>query len=283
MPRISKPGDLVVPSGVTLTLEAGVEVRVFALSDDTAGGNDTSRVEIIVENGGSLLATGASGNEVVMGSTEAIPGNGDWYGVRGNGSFAVISLGFTTIRDARYGVYSSGIQSLTVQDCVFENLENNAVRDSGSGSVTVERNNITLTGASQTFVWVSSGMSGSGSWSIQNNTLTSGGDGGTGINLYGDYGSSISADVVGNTLVDRFNTGVYASPSYPFIETPPVSHQRSESGTIQRASEAPFSSIRILRGPRPIHLLKRPQFLTSVPKVARFSVLQKLLSHRFAS
>jgi hypothetical protein len=38
--------------------------------------------------------------------------------------------------------------------------------------------------------------------------------------------------------------------SYPFIETPPVSHQRSESGTIQRASEAPFSSIRILRGPR---------------------------------
>ena len=34
---------------------------------------------------------------------------------------------------------------------------------------------------------------------------------------------------------------------------------------------------------RPIDLLKRPQFLTNVPKVARFTVLQKRLSHRFAS
>ena len=30
---------------------------------------------------------------------------------------------------------------------------------------------------------------------------------------------------------------------------------------------------------RPIHLLKRPQFLTIVPKMARFNVLQKRPSH----
>jgi len=47
-------GDVTVPAGSTLTIEPGTTVRFAALSDNTAGGQDPERGELIVH--GSLLA-----------------------------------------------------------------------------------------------------------------------------------------------------------------------------------------------------------------------------------
>ena len=73
MPPIS--GDITIPSGVTLTISPGTEVRFAANSDDQHGGFVSDKCELIVE--GTLDADG-----VTFRSDSGSPANSDWQGIR---------------------------------------------------------------------------------------------------------------------------------------------------------------------------------------------------------
>ena len=73
-------GDVTIPAGVTVTIEPGTEVRVSALNDDQSGGNDTSRIEMIVH--GTLNSIGTEESPVVFTSSSGNPTAGDWHGIR---------------------------------------------------------------------------------------------------------------------------------------------------------------------------------------------------------
>jgi hypothetical protein len=87
-------GDLVVPAGRTLTVGQGTAVYAAALKDRHAGGKHTSRVEVIVADGGVLNVQGQPGEEAVFSSSRdpafdhfrgpeaGSPASGDWRGFR---------------------------------------------------------------------------------------------------------------------------------------------------------------------------------------------------------
>jgi hypothetical protein len=75
-------GDILVPSGVTLTIEGGTTMEVNALSDSQNLGVDGTRVEIIVD-GGSLRIEGSPLEwAAVFTSNAGTPQPGDWRGIR---------------------------------------------------------------------------------------------------------------------------------------------------------------------------------------------------------
>ena len=88
-------GDVTVASGVTLTLDEDTQVRFLADTDDTDGGDDTARSELIVE--GTLTATE---NGITFGSFNTTdPSNDDWYGIRVENRGTATLTG-VTVRDA---------------------------------------------------------------------------------------------------------------------------------------------------------------------------------------
>ena len=72
-------GDITIPDGITLMIESGSVVRFLADTDDTGGGADSGRSELIVADGGSL---DADAGDITFGSASASPSSGDWYGIR---------------------------------------------------------------------------------------------------------------------------------------------------------------------------------------------------------
>ena len=70
-------GDLTVPSGSTLTIQAGTEVR-FVAGDSQAAGLDPARSELTIK--GTLNATGTAAQPILF---KAASGTtpGTWYGV----------------------------------------------------------------------------------------------------------------------------------------------------------------------------------------------------------
>ncbi|MGE0549139.1 MAG: DUF4215 domain-containing protein [Kofleriaceae bacterium] len=93
-------GDLTIPAGATLTIEAGVEVRAAGNSDSQGSGFDTSRVELLVR--GSLFTNGTAAEPVVLRSTSST--NQSWYGVYTSPLATSVSLTHTTIQHAVYGM-----------------------------------------------------------------------------------------------------------------------------------------------------------------------------------
>jgi len=66
--------------GLTLTLEPGAVIEFPALSDDRAGGSDTTRSELIVS--GSLVAVGTEEQPITFSSGALVKAKRDWYGIR---------------------------------------------------------------------------------------------------------------------------------------------------------------------------------------------------------
>ncbi len=98
-------GDLWVDPGVTLTIQAGVNVTVPFLD---ANSDQVGDVDIIVD--GRLIVQGTSNNLVVFESLESVPGNRDWGGIDiltpQNGSTTI--LNWVLVKNANQGVYING-------------------------------------------------------------------------------------------------------------------------------------------------------------------------------
>ncbi|AKT39087.1 DUF4215 domain-containing protein [Chondromyces crocatus] len=94
-------GDVVVPAGATLTIEAGVQVR-FASTDAQTSGLDTSRVELTVR--GTLNLNGTAANPVVLQASSGSSA-GLWYGVVADQASAVLNTSHVNVRHAEYGFH----------------------------------------------------------------------------------------------------------------------------------------------------------------------------------
>lgn len=84
-------GDLDVPTGVILTIPAGVELHF-------AGASSNLKVD------GELIVQGTLGSEVIFTSGKTSPMVGDWEGIQVN-SGASITMDYAVIEYAKYGIY----------------------------------------------------------------------------------------------------------------------------------------------------------------------------------
>ena len=112
-------GDFIVGDGTnpaTLRLEAGTEVR-FAATDAESDGQDEARVELIVENSGTLRA---GAGEITFRSSSDAPSSSDWYGIRVAAS-GIADLSGATIRDGRRCVQLRGASTVTLTNTTLTN------------------------------------------------------------------------------------------------------------------------------------------------------------------
>ncbi|MBP6632164.1 MAG: hypothetical protein KA297_22280, partial [Kofleriaceae bacterium] len=92
-------GDVIVPSGSTLTIEAGTTVQ-FAASDSQASGLDTGRTELVVR--GTLTVNGTVVAPVTLRGVSASAGS--WYGVIIDGAATAATLNNLSVSHAVRGV-----------------------------------------------------------------------------------------------------------------------------------------------------------------------------------
>jgi len=120
---ITLTGDITIGVGGAVTVDAGTLVQAAA-GDDTGGGLDPSRIEIIVA-GGSLTVNGTSYSPVYFTSASTTAAPGDWYGVE-------FDSGSLTLEQA---VIEYGVNGLTVAaggtnvfaNCTITNCSQNGV------------------------------------------------------------------------------------------------------------------------------------------------------------
>ena len=137
-------GDVTIVGGGSLTILPGTQVRC-ASGDDRSSGNDSSRVEIIL-NGGTLNASGTADAPIRFTSRAQNPAPGDWYGIRlVQGS---VSLSHFLIEFAAYGLRledgDTRFDSYVVEHGAIRNSSNYALYQTGSQG-TVELNDLSVT------------------------------------------------------------------------------------------------------------------------------------------
>ena len=95
-------GDITVPSGQYLDIQAGTTIEV-GTSDMQGTGLDTGEVEITIN--GSLHVLGTSGSPVTIRSTTT--GSGQWYGIVVGAMASEATFAHTTIQSAQIGISSA--------------------------------------------------------------------------------------------------------------------------------------------------------------------------------
>lgn len=215
-------GDVTVPAGAFLNINAGTTVQ-FASTDGQAAGADTSRVELIVK--GTLTVAGTTVSPVTF-QAQTGTGTAIWYGIEPSSTATSVSIDHALIRNASYGIRSSvlgstlSVTNTTIDTCTYGVLSvtGNPVFDgvrvlngtygfylAGEGTVTI-RNSISQGGAYGVFVFAQSGAP--LNLSIVNSTINGAASG------YGIYAGTI--DTFSQTTVTALNlivtnngTGIY--------------------------------------------------------------------------
>ncbi|AKT39088.1 DUF4215 domain-containing protein [Chondromyces crocatus] len=187
-------GDIVIPAGSTLTIEAGVQVHV-STSDAQGTGQDTSQVEVTVR--GTMNLNGTAANPIlfraISGTTAAL-----WYGVVAEGASAQLAINNVEIQNARYGFYFS--EGTHVLNSVTGHTNTYAVYLAGTAAASV--NYATL--RNNTYgVYFAGGSSGS----VNNSVLRDNSH--TGIYTYVSSGTQSTISVVGSTVRGNSTNGIY--------------------------------------------------------------------------
>ena len=138
-------GDVTIDLGVTLTIEAGSELRM-ATCDNLRSGVDANRVEIIVE--GILDVAGTMGNEVQFHSGDPVPAKSDWYGIRFQNT---VDSSSSTVRHAsishtRYGMRLTS-SSPTLEDLSIDLATTNGLQGSARTALPLSPSRVTVTDA----------------------------------------------------------------------------------------------------------------------------------------
>jgi hypothetical protein len=99
-------GDVTVPPGSVLTIDAGTEVRFTPLSDDLTSGEDNNRIELRIE--GRLEVKGTATDSVFFKSNGQVPASGDWYGIVSYGNEGEVHVGYSSFNHYTNGVHTTG-------------------------------------------------------------------------------------------------------------------------------------------------------------------------------
>ncbi|HWO17217.1 MAG TPA: right-handed parallel beta-helix repeat-containing protein [Kofleriaceae bacterium] len=141
-------GDVTVPAGATLTIEAGVEVRATANTDSQGAGQSPTRVELIID--GALDVNGTAAQPVTFRSSSTT--SGSWYGILVNATATAVSFDQATVQNAIYGV-TSQVPGAVLQT---SNLTLQSAQSYGlylrAGNPTLDR--VTATGAGSVGIYV---------------------------------------------------------------------------------------------------------------------------------
>ncbi len=106
---VTLTGDVTVPANVTLNILPGTRVQCWDNWDDTAGGLNTSRIELIIDQG-SLNAVGTSNAPILFTSSPNVPPAlaGDWQGIR-------LRTGTNSVQVLRWAIVEFAIDGLRVE------------------------------------------------------------------------------------------------------------------------------------------------------------------------
>jgi hypothetical protein len=148
-------GDVVVPAGTTLTIDPGTTILVQPLADNSRGGVDPSRIELIVD--GTLDLGGSAGSPVTFTSSRTPdPVPGDWHGIRWTDTAdSGVTIHDLVVEFGVRGIESTSGSHQDVVDCVVRDMSEDGiwlefgpgVRDPGDPGMTVSGNTVERTGA----------------------------------------------------------------------------------------------------------------------------------------
>ncbi len=244
-------GDVTVPAGAYLTINAGTVVQ-FASTDMQAAGLNTTRVELTVN--GTLTVAGAAGNPVTFTGQTASPGS--WYGLVIGATSPSASIANATIQYAINGITNNSVgPALAVNDTqirntsasgvsvaagtpTFTNLQiattSTGISVTSSASPTFTGGSITgasstaisvTPSAASTSVFTGLAVSGSASYGLAVSTTTAASvvvnvsqctfhqNGNYGVYVYGSSSVNVA---VRNSIVTQQAYGVYRSTSAGF-------------------------------------------------------------------
>ncbi|MBI2374185.1 MAG: right-handed parallel beta-helix repeat-containing protein [Deltaproteobacteria bacterium] len=124
-------GDVTVPAGTTLTIQAGATVR-FTPGDSLVSGEDTARTELRVA--GTLVVSGSSGNPARFVSGALSPAPGDFYGIVALAG-ATITIDGAELTNGVVGFRDKG-SNATVTGSAFRSCTNGIRVDAGAPTIT---------------------------------------------------------------------------------------------------------------------------------------------------
>ena len=224
-------GDAIVPAGGTLTIEAGVEVRV-ASSDALGSGRDTTRVELEVH--GTLDVNGTLASPVLF-RADSGTSTSTWFGIVAATDAASVTMDYATVQHARRGVTlasTSGAQVLT--DVTVERCSDRGILvEAGSPTLTRLRATETMYGVEvasaasatiqEALIWnqTSFGVA------ISTNTFTPGDtvvsqstihNSRYGVRLNASSGTTCTVRVIDSILTANVLYGAYRTSSYGTLE-----------------------------------------------------------------
>ena len=226
-------GDVVIPSGVTVTIASGTVINFRPGTDIYEAGLDTIRSEIVIQKGGSLIANGTIQNPIIFqssfradgtdpsgegwqgaikvkdGETGKItdydpilynPGKDDWGGIRNEGG--TLTLQHCVISDAEVGVEVTSYQGKTTISETDLSANHFGMKvHAGASATQLELTNV---GLYQSLKGIVAGLYGTGHVQLTNATIA---DNYQGVEFVED-GDSPTMQLK-NTIVAFNEKGVY--------------------------------------------------------------------------
>jgi MYXO-CTERM domain-containing protein len=208
-------GDIVVPAGASLTIQAGTVVQI-ATVDALASGLDASHVEIHVA--GTLTVNGTASNGVTFASASSSAASA-WYGIVVESGATSTSIAYATIENAQVGVSCSAPGNvLVVNGSTFDtdatgiDLTNGATpaisdfraQNCGTGLATSDTAGVTLDSAVVTGSNVALELDGSAATTVKQSTVSH--------NSAGVATSGANVSIIDSLVTFNDTYGVTGSP-----------------------------------------------------------------------
>ena len=115
--------NITVPSGRTLTIAPGTIVSMHA------GNSYYTRIEIYIQSGGSMIASGTAGSPIIFRSDSLSPKDNDWDSIGVSGGS--LTMKYCVVEDVYYGIFEysslSGSSSISVSNSCFTNCDQGIV------------------------------------------------------------------------------------------------------------------------------------------------------------